>query len=300
MAHCFKITLILLTILLIISGCGMQLTIPGKPVFGDDINKLKSQGFITVGAQNITEMQNMVRPRGICKTKRNVCGMDAGISAAFLLNPREAFYDLEKPPARLDEMLGYSKLAKEYPIMRPKEFPTVDVGVFPNTLATFWTRHLKNFTAKALSFDSFDELLPVIKKEIKDGRPVLIDVRITPQGLPAFMPDDHLGLRAFWNGHWIVLVGYNEKGEGEWLVRDNGGLYDTVKGYLGTGLIKISQPSLKKLADNAELAEDLKLYIGDPSLPIFLDDWDNSDNEAQLQKDFKDIKVYNIVVFKKR
>lgn len=294
-------SLLIFLSIFIVNSCGLQMTVPGKAISADDIKKLESEGFNTVGAKNIAEMQNM---RTACEYsgqthKGNICGLDAGVSAAFLLTPREAFYDINNPES-FERIKRYGKLRDDYPIMRPKAFPKKDVGLFPDTLAAFWTHELKNFKAQALGFNNFQDLAKIAKREIDEGRPVLIQVRITPSGLPVFLPDQHLGIRTFWNAHWIVLIGYNNQGEGQWLIKDNGGLRDTVIAQLSTKLLVISQPSLEKIANNTELASEVKLYIDDPNLPIFLDDWKKSDDKEQLQRDFKEMKDYNIIIFEKR
>ena len=80
---------LLLTIkMFLFSACGMQLTIPHQPVSKSEIANLTSEGFTHVGEKNILEMQDMKTALGICKGKRNVCGMNAGIRAGFLLSPR--------------------------------------------------------------------------------------------------------------------------------------------------------------------------------------------------------------------
>ena len=285
--------------LLICSGC--QFTIPHQSVLDAEIDNLAAQGFTLVGAQKIRDMQNMKRPFGICREKRNVCGMQAGISAVFLLDPQEAFYDVKNPPSFIsfgDGKTQYDGLGEKYPIMRPRALRSVDLGVMPNTLAAFWTLNLKYHQAVDLGFNTAEELEDKAKEEIKAGRPVLVQVRISAPGYPLYLPEEHLGPRGFNNAHWIVIVGFSDK---EWLVRDNGGLEGTVDYKKSLSLlIRISKQSFTGLIDLSALSDDVKLYLDDPQLPVILDDWDNGDNDKQLRKDFEMMRPYNLIAFTKK
>lgn len=282
-------------------SCGMQLTIPHQDVMSYEIDSLENQGFTTVGAAKIRSMQDMKRPQGICKTKRNVCGMDAGVSAGFLLDPQEAFYDVNNPPYIIrfgDGTTAYDKIGQEYPIMRPKALRNVDVGVSPLTLAEFWSRSFSHHKAQFFGFADNGSFFKKAKEEIAAGRPVLVQVRVSAPGFPLYMPDKHLGPRGFYNAHWVVLIGFSDN---EWLIRDNGGLAGTLD-YSGrfSYLLKISHANLDRIANNASLSEDIKLYLDEPDLPIFLDDWDNTDNDEQLRRDFRTMQAYNLISFARK
>jgi hypothetical protein len=231
--------------------------------------------------------------------------MDAGIRAGFLLNPQETFYDVNNPPSMISYGDGskYDKVGQEYPIIRPKEFKDRDFGVLPATLARFWSKQFSHFNAIDEHFDDVAQFLSVIKQEIKEKRPVLVLVRIIgSEGLPAFLPDPHLGLRTFFNTHWIVIVGFSEQGEGEWLIRDNGGLMGTVKyePFGDSRLITISDASFKKIDNVDSLAEDVKLYLSEPDLPVFLEDPTLNDEQKELKEDFLKLKSFNLIRFAKK
>jgi hypothetical protein len=281
-------------------GCS-QFSIPHKPVSSSDIDMLDAKGFTHVGAKKIHAMQEMRRPIGVCKAKRNVCGMDAGISAGFLLDPQEAFYDVANPPFAIffgDGKSDYDKLGEGYPIMRPVRLPSIGLGVFPHTLAMFWTKSFKHHQAKHFGFDKVKDLLERAQEEIKAGRPILVQVRISAPGFPLFLPDDHLGPRGFHNAHWVVVLGFSDR---EWLIRDNSGLEGTVDYERSfSWLITISNESFEKIANLAALADDLKTYQNEPNLPVFLDDWDSQDNDQQLREDFRAMKAFNLIAFEKK
>jgi len=295
-------------------GIGLDYSIPYEPFSEDDVRSLTQNNWVHMVADNIFDMQKMTRPGAGCKRKQNVCGLDAGISASSLLKPREIFFDPNDIfyIFKSGDKSGYDILTSEYPIMRSKAFPDYDLGILPNSLSTFWSAQLKHHSSEALAFDSYAPVEDKVKAELREGRPVLAMVRITTsRRLPVFMPDDHLGIRTFWNMHWIAIIGFreNEGGKGtEWMIRDNGGLFDNLividdprraNQPPVDHLLKISNRTMKNMFYTGSVAEDLKLYMLEPDLPIFLEDADDDETQSKLRKDFELMKAYNIIVFKK-
>lgn len=271
----------------------MQLTVPFKSIEALDLKELSGKGFTTIDVLRIEKMLTM-REAPTCSEKRNVCGLKAGIRAGFVLEPQEIFYREED----FLDAAEYQRLVNEYPIMKPTGLNDYDLGLLAETLAAFWSRVYKYHNAQSLGFDNVQELIDKSKAELKDGRPVLLQVRISAPGFPLYLPDSHLGARGFHNGHWVVLLGFSEK---EWLISDNGGLSGTLKpDGSAPYLLTISNDSLKKIANLSTLSEDVKQYLDEPTLPVYLDDWDNSDNDEQLRKDFRLMRPYNLVVLSKK
>jgi hypothetical protein len=289
-----------------LAGCG-QFSIPHEPVMDQNIDGLEGEGFTHVGAARIHAMQEMKRAEGICHGKQNICGLQAGVSAAFLLDPQEAYYDVKNPPSYIaygDGKTDYDKLGQSYPIMRPVRLKKFDLGLLSDTLSSFWTKNLRHHKTEALGFDSVGELSKRVKNEIKAGRPVLLQVRISAPDFPLFLPDDHLGPRGFHNAHWVVVLGFSDK---EWLIRDNGGLQGTVDyskhksvNHEIVKLIRITNESFEKIANLSDLADDVKSYLTEPNLPIFLDNWDNGDGNEQLKRDFRSMKAFNAIIFSRK
>lgn len=279
-----------------IANCGMQLIVPAWDVIDSPYNlkQLEESGFITVGVEKISFMQ---RVRALyCSRKTQVCGANAAVSAASLLTPKE-LSSVQWPTHGQGTIESYEKFFEAYPIMRPKAFPKKDVGVLQSTLASFLNKQMNHHRATNIGSYKFSKIEPIIKNEIRAGRPVLINVRITD--LPLVMPDKDLGLRTFSNSHWIVLIGFNDVDK-QWLIRDNGDLYSSTTARVDTRLIRMSFSSLTRLANNAEFADDVKLYLDDPDLPVFLDDWNDGDEALQLKKDFREMKAFNIIIFEPR
>lgn len=285
----------------------MPLKIEHQEVNINDLDQLSNKGFVHLGAANIEEMQRMQRPFGSCKSqaglsKRNICGFDAGISAGFLLDPREAFYDVAAAKSDAAVPTRYEEIGKLYPIIRSKQVPTNDAGTLPHTLAGFWSEHFKYHKAIDISSDKYEEIEKRIFKEIDDKRPVLINIMVTAGGLPSLMPDNELGLRTIQATHWVVIVGYNNVKK-EWLIRDNGGINDILKYRSHQHLFTISYTNLKRISNNEDVKEDIMRYATEEVLPIYLEDNkdpNDKDGIAQLKEDFNLFRTYNIIVFEKK
>ena len=299
-----KIIILYLTFL--ISACSITFPIPHK-AWDNSIDNLDSYGFSYLGKDKTTDMQKLYMPMQYqntekSKVKTNVCGLQAGISTGALFDDKEIFYDDTNTSIMLNPLGGkdYIKLTNSYPIMRSGLYDNGGVGVFPLSLANFWTSKFKNYKASAHALDNLEEMISVIKKEITINKmPVMLNVKIIGDALPIIMPDNNLGLRVFLSTHWIVVLGFNEKTQ-EWLIRDNGGLEGVVKYENAERLISISDKGLKYIANVGELSDDVKSYVNDRNLPIYLDDATSNDPEAEIKKDFIFLKKYNFITFSRK
>lgn len=284
--------------LALLPSCFLQLTVPAQSVSNSEIDNLAAKGFIGVSPSSIASMEKMYVPYNFCPKKRNTCGLYAGIRVGFVLDPQEVFYNTS---TTLPNDARYKKLAEDYPIMRVRDIKEGgEVGLLPGSMARFWSQEFKSHKASAMSFESQERMFEKMKEELKEGRPVILNVQVSGAGIPVFVPENHFGLRTFPMTHWIVILAYSEKDGGSWLIRDNGGLGGTLTPEHVTELLTMSDKSLRTLANVGALADELKLYLDEPLLPIVLADPKEDSQQTLLKEDFRSITAFNIIVFSRK